>query len=143
MVVFDFDGLVICEGWEVIISCVFCLLDELILLEDVSVEFFGVIIVDIVVGMLGGMIDYMLEYGFVGFILGMGMIVIGSGGLIELEGLEESMEYEYYVINFCDDGIESICIGLFIFLMIWNNDIGIIGLIVLDDMCGFGLGELV
>lgn len=140
-VVFDSDGSVIREGWEATISCVPCLPDELILSEDVSVEFFGATTADIAVGVPGGMIDYMLEYGPAGFTPGMGTTVTGSGGLIELEGLEESTEYEYYVTNLCDDGTESIRIGPFTFSTIWNNDIGITGLIAPDDMCGLGLGE--
>lgn len=139
-VTFDSDFSVTNPGWEASISCAPCIPDEVILSDAVNVDFFGATTAEISVD-LGLATQYLIELDTAGFAPGTGTIIMGTEELISLEGLEENTEYEFYLINQCEDGTESIRIGPFSFATIYSNDIGITGLVEPLEECGLGLGE--
>lgn len=139
-VTFDSDFSVTDPGWEASITCAPCIPDEVILSEAVNVEFFGASTAEISVD-LGSATQYIIEYGEAGFMPGTGTTIMGTTELVTLEGLEENTEYEFYLINQCEDGTESIQVGPFAFSTIFSNDVGITGLIEPMEDCGLGQGE--
>ena len=140
-VTFDSDVSVVRQGWEAVVYCVPCVPDNIILAENVSTGFLDATTAEVQIDLLSGMEEFQIEYDTLGFPEGTGNVVPGNDELVTLTDLQEGTDYEYYIVNLCDDGTPSIRTGPFFFSTLFFADIGITGLVAPDDGCGLGLEE--
>lgn len=139
IVIFE-DGLVgvFLFGVVFIVSvvCFFCLL---LFIGGIDIENICVFCVDVFLiffDLEGFMI---IEFGEVGFMLGMGIFKIIFGVFIIFFNFLENIGYEVYLFVVCVNGDISIIIGFYFFFILFVNDVGVVELFDLVIVCNLGI----
>lgn len=81
---------------------------------------------------------YNIEYGPSGFMPGTGMNIMTSNTSLNISGLSQDTEYDFYISINCDNGDTSGVIGPITFQTIWLIDVGVIGVHSPESQCGLG-----
>ncbi len=81
---------------------------------------------------------YTVEYDTTGFPLGTGAMISTANNTLNISGLDEDTQYDFYVSLNCDNGDSSAVIGPISFQTIWLIDVGIIEILTPESQCGLG-----